>query len=57
MDLPGRPRVKAGAKAGVEALEAARVGVGMPLPLEETPPANLSLLIEGGLHRVLSPAI
>ena len=35
MYLSGGPRAKVGAGAGVGALEAAGVEVGMPLPLEE----------------------
>ena len=46
MYLPGGP----GAEAGVGALEAVRVGMGVPLPLEEAFPLSSSMPARGGLH-------
>ena len=61
MYLPGRPGARVGAGAGVKVLEAAKVGVWVPLPLvraPETPPAS-SFLPEKGraLRRAYDPAI
>ena len=55
--LPDGPGAEVGAGAGVRALEAVGVGVGMSLPSEGAPPASSFLPAGGGLRQVLGSAI